>query len=137
MDASGFQKINTDMVDSSPSWDYCTFITFSVNLFLQLFDFQRYIEVTSMPVYEYECSACNNVFEVQQKISEAPLTQCSQCGGSVKKLVSSSAFHLKGGGWYSDGYSSGGKKEGEASPPSPPSPPCQGGGTCGSCPAAA
>ncbi len=88
-----------------------------------------------MPVYEYECSACSNVFEVQQKISDAPLTQCSQCGGIVKKLVSSSAFHLKGGGWYNDGYSSKGEKKERPSESSTP-PSCPGGGACGGCPAA-
>ncbi|MCI5221858.1 MAG: zinc ribbon domain-containing protein [Candidatus Electrothrix sp. AR4] len=62
-----------------------------------------------MPVYEYECPACEKVFEVQQRINDQPLTCCSVCGGDVKKLVSMSAFHLKGGGWYSDGYASGSK----------------------------
>lgn len=86
-----------------------------------------------MPVYEYKCSACERVFEVQQKISEPPLKTCSECGGEVRKLVSASAFHLKGGGWYADGYSSGGscKESGKSKEP----PVCQGGG-CPSCPAA-
>ena len=61
-----------------------------------------------MPIYEYECPACEKVLEVQQRISDDPLKTCSVCGGKVKKLVSRSAFHLKGGGWYSDGYSSAG-----------------------------
>jgi putative FmdB family regulatory protein len=60
-----------------------------------------------MPVYEYECPTCEKVFEVQQKISDQPLTACSLCGGEVRKLVSRSAFHLKGGGWYADGYAAG------------------------------
>ncbi len=59
-----------------------------------------------MPMYEYECPVCENVLEVQQKMSDDPLKTCSVCGGEVKKLVSRSTFHLKGGGWYSDGYSS-------------------------------
>jgi len=94
-----------------------------------------------MPVYEYECPACEKVFEVQQKITDDPLQECPECGGPVKKLISQSAFHLKGGGWYKDGYSSTGgskssksdtgKKKEKAS-----TPPCQGGeGTCKSCPA--
>jgi putative FmdB family regulatory protein len=87
-----------------------------------------------MPVYEYECSGCARVFEAQQRISDSPLTTCSVCGGEVKKLVSRSAFHLKGGGWYADGYggSGAGKKEGTADAAAPPS--CTGG--CASCPAA-
>ncbi|WPD20766.1 MAG: zinc ribbon domain-containing protein [Candidatus Electrothrix scaldis] len=60
-----------------------------------------------MPVYEYECPACEKVFEVHQGINDSPLTSCSVCGGEVKKIMSMSSFHLKGGGWYSDGYASG------------------------------
>jgi putative FmdB family regulatory protein len=59
-----------------------------------------------MPIYEYECTSCCNVFEVFQRMTEDPLTSCPDCSGSVKKLVSMSSFQLKGGGWYSDGYSS-------------------------------
>ena len=59
-----------------------------------------------MPIYEYECPACEKVLEVQQRMSDDPLSTCPDCGGKVKKLVSMSSFHLKGGGWYSDGYSS-------------------------------
>ena len=59
-----------------------------------------------MPIYEYECPACEKVFEVHQGINDNPLTSCSVCGGDVKKIVSMSSFHLKGGGWYSDGYAS-------------------------------
>ncbi|MCI5145793.1 MAG: zinc ribbon domain-containing protein [Candidatus Electrothrix sp. AR3] len=67
-----------------------------------------------MPVYEYECPACENVLEVQQRMSDEPLDTCSLCGaGGIKKLVSRSAFHLKGGGWYSDGYSSATKGQNE------------------------
>ena len=39
-------------------------------------------------------------------MSEDPLTTCPDCSGAVKKLVSVSSFHLKGGGWYTDGYTS-------------------------------
>ena len=59
-----------------------------------------------MPVYEYECPTCVKVIEVQQRMSDAPLTTCPDCAGQVKKIVSMSSFHLKGGGWYSDGYGS-------------------------------
>lgn len=58
-----------------------------------------------MPIYEYECPSCCNVFEVIQRMTEDPLTSCPNCSGPVKKLVSMSSFQLKGGGWYSDGYS--------------------------------
>ena len=60
-----------------------------------------------MPVYEYDCPTCEKVYEVHQGINDQPLTSCSVCGGKVKKIMSMSSFHLKGGGWYSDGYASG------------------------------
>ncbi len=60
-----------------------------------------------MPIYEYECESCRNIFEVTQRISDDPLSSCPDCAGSVKKLVSRSSFQLKGGGWYADGYNNG------------------------------
>jgi putative FmdB family regulatory protein len=59
-----------------------------------------------MPIYEYECESCCNVFEIFQRMTEDPLTTCPDCSGAVKKLVSVSSFQLKGGGWYTDGYTS-------------------------------
>ena len=61
-----------------------------------------------MPIYEYQCEACQDVIEAQQSLSDKPLTTCPACAGVLKKLISRSSFQLKGGGWYSDGYSSGG-----------------------------
>ncbi|MBQ7249652.1 MAG: zinc ribbon domain-containing protein, partial [Deltaproteobacteria bacterium] len=49
-----------------------------------------------MPIYEYECTQCHKHFEVRQKFSDAPLTTCESCGGEVKKLISATAFALKG-----------------------------------------
>ena len=57
-----------------------------------------------MPVYEYRCTACNQQFELRQKFTDDPADQCPKCGGAVHKMVSASAFSLKGGGWYGDGY---------------------------------
>ena len=56
-----------------------------------------------MPIYEYECRKCGE-FEYRQSISDDPLKRCPKCRSAVTKLLSASAFHLKGGGWYSDGY---------------------------------
>jgi putative FmdB family regulatory protein len=58
-----------------------------------------------MPIYEYQCAACSRVVEKWQKISEDPLTTCPACGGSLSKLISNCAFHLKGSGWYVTDYS--------------------------------
>ena len=58
-----------------------------------------------MPIYEYRCEACQSVFEVIQRFSDAPLEACEKCGSeNPEKLVSSSAFHLKGSGWYATDY---------------------------------
>jgi putative FmdB family regulatory protein len=60
-----------------------------------------------MPLYEYACKQCGS-FEVMQRISEDPLTQCPTCGAKVTKLISRSAFHLKGSGWYATDYAKNG-----------------------------
>jgi putative FmdB family regulatory protein len=59
-----------------------------------------------MPTYEYRCNACGKEFEYQQKMADADLTKCEACGeDKLEKLISWSAFQLKGGGWYKDLYS--------------------------------
>ena len=93
-----------------------------------------------MPIYEYECTACDKVFELQQRMSDEPLKCCPECEGEVRKLVSVSSFQLKGSGWFTDGYSgsSNGKGTAESKKESTAPTPCQGGaGGCKSCPAAA
>jgi putative FmdB family regulatory protein len=57
-----------------------------------------------VPIYEYQCAKCGEVFEAFQKISDEPLTQCKFCHGSVEKLISHSSFQLKGSGWYLTDY---------------------------------
>ncbi len=60
-----------------------------------------------MPIYEYLCESCGRLTELMQKISDPPPAACPECGsGRIAKLVSRSAFQLKGGGWYADLYSS-------------------------------
>ena len=63
-----------------------------------------------MPIYEYECAKCGHRMEVWQKFSDPPVTTCERCNGRVKKLISQSAFHLKGTGWYVTDYA---RKSGE------------------------
>ena len=60
-----------------------------------------------MPIYEYRCTSCGRTVEALQKLSDAPLTECASCGGKLEKLISRTAFQLKGGGWYSEGYGGG------------------------------
>lgn len=59
-----------------------------------------------MPVYEYECKACGRDFEYQQRMSDPDKTTCEVCGGALDRLISRTAFSLKGGGWYKDLYAS-------------------------------
>jgi putative FmdB family regulatory protein len=60
-----------------------------------------------MPIYEYACAACGHKFEEWQKMSDPPVRTCPKCKKKkVEKLISQTAFQLKGGGWYSDLYSS-------------------------------
>jgi len=60
-----------------------------------------------MPIYEYLCEECGKVNEKLQKVYDRPPARCDECGSrKLAKLVSRSAFQLKGGGWYSDLYAS-------------------------------
>ncbi len=54
-----------------------------------------------MPIYEYLCAACGHHTDALQKMSDAPLRKCPECGKSkLQRLVSAPQFRLKGGGWY-------------------------------------
>ena len=64
-----------------------------------------------MPTYEYHCDGCGRDFEVRQRISEAALTACDVCGGSVHRLISPAPFILKGEGWYVTDYPSAARKK--------------------------
>jgi putative FmdB family regulatory protein len=57
-----------------------------------------------MPLYEYQCEACEERFERIQKFSDPPVEVCPSCGGTVKKLFSSPAIQFKGSGWYVTDY---------------------------------
>ncbi|HSW38082.1 MAG TPA: FmdB family zinc ribbon protein [Acidobacteriota bacterium] len=57
-----------------------------------------------MPIYEYQCSKCREIFEAFQKITDQPLMECRFCRGKVERLISHSSFQLKGSGWYLTDY---------------------------------
>ncbi len=60
-----------------------------------------------MPIYEYRCAACGHHLEALQKMSEAPLRKCPECGKlRLKRLLSASRFRLKGSGWYETDFKS-------------------------------
>jgi len=73
-----------------------------------------------MPLYEYKCHSCGKIFEVLQKFSDDQVKVHEECGGEVERLISRSAFQLKGSGWYATDYpkSNGGdgKKEESKTP---------------------
>ena len=66
-----------------------------------------------MPIYEYRCLDCGHQFELMQKFSDPPAETCTSCSGTVQKLISRSAFHLKGSGWYVTDYGRNGSKNGK------------------------
>lgn len=87
-----------------------------------------------MPIYEYRCDACEHELEALQKMSDAPLTDCPECGKpALKKLISAAGFRLKGGGWYETDFKSGSKKNLHDSGKKDAAPPCA---KTGCCPAA-
>src|SRR4051812_15338145 len=61
-----------------------------------------------MPIYEYACQQCGKINDILQKVTEPAPAQCLACGaeGTLTRVVSRTSFVLKGGGWYSDLYSS-------------------------------
>ena len=61
-----------------------------------------------MPIYEYRCAACGFQKEFLQKMSDAPLKDCPECGKpSLSKMVTAAGFHLKGSGWYATDFKHG------------------------------
>ncbi len=64
-----------------------------------------------MPIYEYLCEKCGSELEMVQKITDPPLAIHAECGGKLKRLISSSAFVLKGSGWYVTDYPSESRKK--------------------------
>ncbi len=79
-----------------------------------------------MPIYEYDCPKCGR-FDTLQKISAPPLRKHDACGSPVKKVMSASAFALKGTGWYATDY--------KAKPKAPACDAPKGAG-CSGCPSA-
>jgi len=61
-----------------------------------------------MPIYEYQCEGCGEVFELIQKFSDEPVKVHEKCGAPVHRLLSSPAIQFKGSGWYVTDYARGG-----------------------------
>lgn len=101
-----------------------------------------------MPIYEYRCNECQQTFEEWQKDFAERQVPCPVCGAKSDRLISSTSFVLKGGGWYADLYSKPAEKKTESSgadaapaKAEAPSTPCSGscagsGAGSGGCPSA-
>src|SRR5574341_1478127 len=61
-------------------------------------------EVAFVPIYEYQCEACDHKFEVIQKVSDRPIKKCVLCKGKVHKVLSAPGLLFKGSGWYVTDY---------------------------------
>jgi putative FmdB family regulatory protein len=70
-----------------------------------------------MPIYEYTCGSCGKAQDFLQKVDDPAPPKCDACGaeGTMSRQVSRTSFVLKGGGWYSDLYSSTNKTKGSDS----------------------
>lgn len=65
-----------------------------------------------MPIYEYQCRACEYEFERLQKLSDDALIDCPECGKpQLRKKISAAGFRLSGGGWYETDFKKGGKQK--------------------------
>lgn len=69
-----------------------------------------------MPLYEYKCDNCGEVFEVMQKFSDKELAVHEKCGGTVHRLLSAPAFQFKGSGWYATDYAKSGASSHKSEP---------------------
>ncbi len=77
-----------------------------------------------MPIYEYRCSSCGAQKDVMQKYSDAPLTDCPECGkATFSKQISAAGFQLKGNGYYATDFKDKPKSEPACSP-------CAAAGSC-------
>ena len=64
-----------------------------------------------MPIYEYRCGACGFQKEYLQRMSDAPLTDCPECGkAEFNKMLTAAGFQLKGNGWYATDFKNKGVK---------------------------
>ncbi len=58
-----------------------------------------------MPTYDYQCTKCGFVFEVNHKISESPKVKCPKCKAKAEKILSvNNNIIFKGEGFYVNDY---------------------------------
>jgi putative FmdB family regulatory protein len=83
-----------------------------------------------MPIHEYQCRKCESVVERIEGMHDGPMKKCPSCGGKVDRMISSSAFVLKGSGWYATDYG----RKGEPAAASCPAAAGAGAPACAGCP---
>ena len=67
-----------------------------------------YRTLLAMPIYAYKCGSCGHAKDVLQKIADAPLTDCPECGKpTFSKQLTAAGFQLKGSGWYATDFKGG------------------------------
>lgn len=77
-----------------------------------------------MPIYEYRCSSCGTQKDVMQKMSDAPLSTCPECGQETfAKQLSAAGFQLKGDGYYVTDFKNSGQPKAACAP-------CASSGSC-------
>jgi putative FmdB family regulatory protein len=57
-----------------------------------------------MPTYEYQCTKCDHSFEIIQKITDDPISDCEKCGGRVRKVMFPVGIVFKGSGFHINDY---------------------------------
>jgi putative FmdB family regulatory protein len=66
-----------------------------------------------MPIYEYQCQQCGNIFEVFHRIDEEVKPACPRCLSGTRRIISPTNFILKGSGFYVNDYPSESRKKGK------------------------
>ncbi|MBG3878907.1 zinc ribbon domain-containing protein [Desulfovibrio oxamicus] len=85
-----------------------------------------------MPIYEYRCSDCEQIFEEWLKTFDEAPRSCPVCGGHADRIVSNTSFVLKGGGWYVTDYGNRSSSDSHAGAEAPGSGDAGSGGSNGS-----
>jgi len=68
-----------------------------------------------LPTYEYACTACGHKLDAVQKFTDDPLTECPECGGTLRKVYGAVGIAFKGSGFYkTDSRTSTAKANGDA-----------------------
>ena len=73
-----------------------------------------------MPTYVYRCKECEHQFEIVQRMSDNPLTECPECKGQLRKVMFPVGIAFKGSGFHVNDYPS--SKSTATTPASAPAP---------------